>query len=145
MQSSELIALLEKSIGTIDLRLFGPPSPYLSGMSPEDINAAMAGNKDALLTMLRRVRAVANARNKMLRPHRGGDRNVGNEESAGAAYNLIEALSRKQITGTTGGAFETITALLCEACGRCLYDDEAEAPQINVKRACDRVLRLHRP
>jgi hypothetical protein len=135
------IALLDDIPGSLALSLFGPLESR-SGKSVEEIVEALESDRRSFLERLSRMRAVALTEP---RPRRGGEPDVEKDQCASVAYNLMKALTRIPITGTTGGPFETFAALLYEACGLCRYDESALAPDANLKRSCDRILHLHRP
>jgi hypothetical protein len=122
--------------------LFGLPRSSWSGKSGEEIEEALEWDRRNFVERLSRMRALARA---VPRPHRGGEPHVEKDECASFAYNLMKALTRKPITGTTDGPFERIAALLYEACGLCRYDECALAPDANLKKSCDRILHLHHP
>jgi hypothetical protein len=135
------IALLHDIPGLLALSLFGPlkSSP---GKSIEEAVEAVESDRRSFLERLSRMRAVARTER---RRHRGGEPDVEKDQCASFAYSLMKALTRRRITGTTGGPFQTFAALLCEACGLCGYDECAEAPDAKLKRSCDRILQFHRP
>jgi len=133
--TSALARMLENPPGLLATWLFGPLRP---GNSLEDITAAYESDKRAFLDKLRYMGDVARRR----RSRRGPRPDIEKSECAAFAYSLMKALTRKPITGTTGAEFETIAALLYEAGGLCVYDEEEEAPSANMKRACDRARRL---
>jgi hypothetical protein len=134
---SALARMLENPPGLLATWLFGP---LRLGNSFEDMIAVCESDKRAFLDKLRYMRDVARGR----RSRRGPSPDIEKDECAASAYSLMKALTRKPITGTTGAEFETIAALLYEAGGLCLYDEEEEAPSVNMKRACDRTRRLLR-
>jgi hypothetical protein len=139
------IGLLHDIPGCLALSLFGPlfgPPNSRSGKSVEEIVEALDSDRRSLLERLSRMRAMARTES---RPRRGGEPNVEKDQCASVAYNLMKAFTRRPITGTTGGPFETFAALLYEACGLCRYDESTLAPDANPKRSCDRILHLHHP
>jgi hypothetical protein len=139
------IALLHDIPGCLALSLFGPlfgPLKSRSGKSVEEIVEALESDRRSFLERLSRMRAGARTES---RSHRGGEPDVEKDQCASFAYNLMKALTRRRITGTTGGPFETFAALLYEACGLCRYDECTLAPDANLKRSCDRIRHFHHP